>query len=502
MKNSFNLLDEPCIPITSLGLKSLKEIFSNDQLEDIDADPILKIVLMKFFIAITQAVFTPENDEEYFSLKIPEFSKIVVDYLENNRDQFWLYGEKPFLQMNNATLTKRYSFSSLDPHIADGNSTILRSAQIQKTYSNAEKFHLLLKHTTAAFGGKKPDNTIIFEQGYTKNKTGMPGPIVGSNGYLHNFIMADTLLSTIYINILTKEDINKYLPFLQNGVGVPPWEQMPTTEDCPVAKSLKKSLMGWLVPLSRYMWLGEDYVHITEGIQYPSHKEGAVQTSIALSGVGTKNITAKWANSENRPWRSLTAMLSFLGSKDKNSYDCIALTSGIEKSKRLLHQFTVWSGGISTSSNAGEQYVSGQNDYVESEVKFSSNCMNTIFYENFKKEMLWIETLSKKMVYASIMRYYKSFAAKGDLYAAKGANLFWQIAEQKFQGLITALEEESQEKLYDIRKKICSYVNHCYDRYCPNVSSRQLTAWSANKPNLSKYLKELQPKKEDDNGQG
>jgi len=158
--------------------------------------------------------------------------------------------------------------------------------------SDSEKALLLLVLMGFAFGGKKTDNSVVLTPGYTgksndkgKEGTGKPGTNLGFLGYQHHFLTGSSLLESIRLNMLTKDDL-RALPNFPEGVGVPPWERMPEGEDCATARALQKSLMGRLVSLSRFILLDEDGVHYSEGIQYASHKEGGFDPSVAVDRSG------------------------------------------------------------------------------------------------------------------------------------------------------------------------------------------------------------------------
>ena len=80
-------------------------------------------------------------------------------------------------------------------------------------------------------------------------------------------------------------------------------------------------------------------------------------------------------NPEKKPWRQLTALLSFLESEHDSGFECLNLKQGIQRlGDGHVKQFGIWSGGLKVSSNAGEQYVSGGDDCIESETWLEANC--------------------------------------------------------------------------------------------------------------------------------
>lgn len=132
---------------------------------------------------------------------------------------------------------------------------------------------------------------------------------MGNYGLLHSFLTGQSILETVWLNLLTADTVAGAKIFPQ-GVGKTPWEEMPAGEDCPVARALKGSLMGRLVPLARFCLLEENGLHYTEGIVHPNYLEGVLDPSTAGDFSGTKPKML-WADPEKRPWRSLTSLLAF-----------------------------------------------------------------------------------------------------------------------------------------------------------------------------------------------
>src|SRR5690625_3975752 len=99
MENKFNLIDEPWIPIADYGLISLRDIFSNNKYRELGGNPIQKIAIFKLLLAISQAAVTPSDEEAWQALGTEKLAHRCLTYLEKWHDKFYLYGERPFLQM-------------------------------------------------------------------------------------------------------------------------------------------------------------------------------------------------------------------------------------------------------------------------------------------------------------------------------------------------------------------------------------------------------------------
>jgi len=490
IKNRFNLINEPWIPVAGSGLVSLSEIFSNPKLTGLGGNPIQKISVIKLLLAIAQAAYTPKDDEDWKRLGAEGLAKQSLGYLDSKRDLFWLYGKNPFLQMPQVFIANLQSFGALQPYVATGNTTVLMQSQIESPMNDADKASLVLLMMGFALGGKKTDNGIVLSSGYkgkVNNKgrpsTGKPGPSVGFLGFLHTFVTGSSICETIWLNLFSKEDIQNF----QEGVGIPPWEAMPKGEDCVIAQRLKKSYMGRLIPLSRFVLISETGIHYSEGIMHPGYADGSVDMSVAVDFSRAKPKVL-WTDSERRPWRQLTALLSFFDSgSTQKTFDCPQLRIGIQRAKKHLNQIGVWAGGLRISSNAGEQYVSGNDDFVESEVIFNALTLREVWFAHLKNEMGELENLSK-IVYGATLGFFKTQKVDGTEQARQAANLFWQLSERKFQELVNACNDDLGREVKILRREFAGFVNKAYDMYCPKDTSRQIDAWAANKPNLSRYL--------------
>lgn len=492
-ENKFNLINSPWIPIADIGLVSLKQIFSEPAYRALGGNPIQKISLTKLLFAISQAACTPKDDYDWQELGTTGLAEKCLAYLEKWHDHFYLYGEKPFLQIPEIAKATTQNFGAVLPEIATGNTTILNSTQMENALNDAEKAMLIVQLVNFGLGGKKTDNSVVLSANYQgksndkgKPSTGKAGTSLGFMGFLHNFLIGETVLQTLWLNLLTQEQIDD-LPYSQK-LGVAPWEKMPTGENCEVAKQLKNSLMGRLISLSRFCLLNDDGLHYSEGIAHLDYKDNLVDPSVAADFSGKAKVL--WVDTERRPWRFLTALLSFINAS--KGFNCYYLTaSSFRRAHEENLKFGIWSGGLRVSSNAGEQYVSGSDDFVESTVflPLHSEMEESGWFDNLEFEMRELEHLSK-IVYGSTMGYFNDQKSEGKNEAAQATHLFWQLCERRFQDLVYACKEDGKEKRNALRKKFAHFAMTSYNRYCAQDTTRQLNAWAENLPNFGKYLKD------------
>lgn len=74
---------------------------------------------------------------------------------------------------------------------------------------------------------------------------------------------------------------------MKSGIGVPPWESMPLKEVGTEADAYTSSLLGWLVPISRFCRLEDGMVHMTSGVEYPKITTGLCDLSVSTKSVGS-----------------------------------------------------------------------------------------------------------------------------------------------------------------------------------------------------------------------
>lgn len=504
IENRFNLIDEPWIPVADFGRVSLKDIFSNPQLRALGGNPVQKIAVTKLLFAIAQAAATPNDDDEWQQLGWQGMADKCLAYLEQWRDRFYLYGEKPFLQMPGIRSAELKAYGVLSPEVSTGNTTVLTQSQAGQTSSDADKAILVVSQMSFGLSGKKTDNKIVLTPGYQgkqndrgKPASGKAGISIGHMGLLHSFWWGGSVVQSIWLNLLTDEDINTLLMY--PTLGVAPWEQMPTGEDDDVARAMKETLLGRLIPMGKFCLLVSDGIHYTDGIAHAGYLEGKADPTASVD-FSLKKPKAMWVNPDKRPWRELTSLLKFIEVGRAAGFDTPQLRLTIRRVRSLKDAFALWSGGLRVSSNAGEQYASGTDDYVQSEIWLNAELLGSVFLEVLKLEMAQLDGI-KNLLWSSVIRYFrqlsdidKSGSGKAQPFVANQAeratSLFWQLCERKSQNLIHACDGGAESALQrrQLRRVFTDYAIQIFDQLCPNSSARQMDAWALARPNFSKYL--------------
>lgn len=495
MERKFNLIDEPWLPIADVGLVSLRQVFSEPSYRALGGNPVQKIALLKLLLAIGQAACTPEDEDEWETLGVNGLAQHCLTYLEKWHDRFYLYGEQPFLQMPAIAAARLQSYGAVLPEISDGNTTVLQYSQVAHPLNDAEKALLLVTLMSSALSGKKTDNSIVLSPGYKgkSNARGRPSsgkaaPAVAHMGLLHSLLLGQSLGQSLWLNLWNREQLAS-LSLYPLGVGTAPWEKMPEGEACFIAQELQQSLMGRLVPLCRFCLLKEDGLHYSEGIAHADYNGGVFDPTAAVD-TSTKKPKALWTNPEKRPWRELTALLGLLSQQDRRGFECKQVDMGLQRVGEVSPVFSLWSGGLRVSSNAGEQYVSGNDDYVESQVWLNAQALGANWYVTLQSVMTGLDDLVKQL-YGCVLAYFKAQLVDGKNSAALAAHYYWQLCERDFQTLLDHCEqgEEHYVARQRLHQRFASYVHQAYDRYCPQDTARQLDAWAKHRPKLGKYLR-------------
>ncbi|MDN8598844.1 type I-E CRISPR-associated protein Cse1/CasA [Citrobacter sp. S2-9] len=507
MDNRFNLIDEPWLPVTDLGLVSLKEIFSNPTLRVLGGNPVQKIALTKLLLAIAQSAATPDDDDDWQQMGWRGMAEKCLSYLDKWHDRFYLYGDKPFLQMPSVQSAEVKSLGVLSPEISTGNTTVLTETQQEKKASDAEKAITIIVQMGFGLSGKKTDNSVVLTAGYQgkqndkgKPASGKAGIAVGHMGLLHSFWLGDSVVHSVWLNLFTSEDITELVMY--PTLGIPPWEQMPAGEDDEIARALKASLTGRLIPVGKFCLLADDGIHYSDGISHAGYLEGKADPTASVD-FSQKKPKALWVNPGKRPWRELTSLLQFIEQSKVGGYETPQLKLTLKRIKHSADQFAVWSGGLRVSSNAGEQYASGTDNYVQSEMWLSSSLLDSVFLDYLKHEMTQLDDIQKQL-WGAITRYFrqlsdihKSGSGKAQPFVAnlaeKATGTFWQLCERQAQALIdacgpTATGEARLQRL-QLRKTFTDYAIQIFDQLCPASSARQMDAWALARPNFSRYLK-------------
>ena len=488
MNKSFNLIDKPWIPVSLRGEVSLLQVFTDVSIKELSGTVLENLSIFKLLLAISQAAFTPKDDEEWKKTNLEDFGTRVVNYLSKHHDLFDLYSEKPFLQFpilkEKNDPKKILPLRLLLPEVGSSNNPVLTDYNIQNVELDSVKARLLLQQMNFAFGGKKVDQKICLSQGHKKSASGANGVSLGKNGFLHSYYFGNSLLETIFLNLMTQSDIAQVQVY-ESGIGTPPWECMPKGEIDDIAMKLKNSYMGHLVGLNRFCLLQDDSIITTEGINYPSIKDGVADLSVStfIRNFSKKSeIDAVWANPEQKPWRQLSSILSFLHS-NSTIYGCKQIRLPMSRITSKGIPYCIWSLGIQVLSNSGEYYVKQKCDSLSSVIRLPNHEEQlSTWFDTFETEVKSLEHLMMKLR-SSVSGYFKDLSVE-NISTENVERQFWESCNDLSDELIRAC---FLNKSLDFRKKVSSIAENLYNATCDSSTARQILSWSKHQLNLSKY---------------
>jgi len=483
----FNLIEDGWIPIPGEhDLQSLRNVFTRTELKGPGGNPVEKIVILRLLLAIAHAAVELPDRKAWLELTPEKLANKCLAYLEQWHDRFNLYGERPFLQFPALAKGTLSSIAATQVSVATGNKVVLTSWNVARDCDDAGKVLVLLRQSCFGCSGKRYDQDIALAPGLVKKSTGKSGTLTGFQGYLHSYLLGDTFLETVRNNLLCTGEIAEFNVF-PGGVGRPFWEEMPVSESCRRATELLSTYQGQLFPLDKFLLLKDDGIVMTDGIAYPTHKTGLADPALTLWTDG-KDGKALWCSTEKKPWRELVALLGFLDVQQgrKTPWLLYCGLAGLAKSDAGTRAF--WTGGMRVSSNAGEQYLSGTDDYVESVFRISvSGSMNTRFCTF--RSMIEVLDYYARMLYGAVSGYYRELQSVQGEIASGAVRKFWELLEQRSQGIIDLAfsdETDQEEAIAAEQKRWRKMGLRIYNEACPNVTARQLTAWVKCTPNFKK----------------
>ncbi len=502
MNERFNLVDEPWIPVVGHPRVSLKEIFSNPDLKALRGNAIQKLALLKLFLAVAQRAYTPLDDNEWQTSGSSVLAERCIRYLEERRDLFWLYGSNPFLQRPDLKNKKNLKgenipVSSLGrdylPDLASENDSILIESQREQKLTDAQKAVFIITLMNYSLGGKRVAKNIPpWTEGYTGKSTSAKGaPSIGNyEGYLSSHLIGSSIIETVWINLLTRTQLEKF-PKWKHDRMIPPWEEMPKGEDDERARELKSSYMATLLAMSRFVLLKDDGIMYTEGLQYPSHKEGWRETFMTYSSGGK----ILWCNLAKKPWRNLPALVSASFSSGSSEFFCPQISLLLLRTRTVLDIVGIWSGGLKVRTTAGDTSVKQSDDYIDTHIFLATDNLGDSWYISLTEEMLALEKLSKSLWSAS-NKYFEEMGREKSTLKKKHSekktlldnvlNMFWELCEHKSQDLVKYCNDT--RKMKTIRRTFSDYAIDAYNKYCPRDTSKQLIAWAKHRSFIYSYL--------------
>lgn len=325
-----NLVTDPWIPVLHRNgdrrLVSLHQVFTEGgDYADLAVRPHERIALMRLLIAVAQAALDGPKDIGEWDKALQQLPNAASLYLQKWKDLFELFhAERPFLQLTKLTKPPKknkesdkedddeavISVSKLNFALATGNNTTLFDHGANSSESRSFPLSalplMLLTFQCFSPGG------LIAQLQWGKHQTSKSSKHAPCTpgSMLHAFIRRPTVIETVHVNLLTREDVAQHWP--DGGWGKPIWEWIPTSwDDVKPIGNATQTYLGRLVPLSRFVEIKRDgaFMLLGNGFDYPSFPEVSAEPSATVVLRKKGESRGLLGAGEKAIWRELSALI-------------------------------------------------------------------------------------------------------------------------------------------------------------------------------------------------
>ena len=496
-----NLTLNPWIPIIGADGRqrsvSMQDLFASAQeIRDLAVKPHEKIALLRLLICITQAALDGPKDSDAWETCCSMIPSEARRYL--NRPEicaaFELFGEGPrFLQVPGLKSAKeeasKVPATKLDITIASpANPTIFDNAATMDREVSSERLALTLMccqcfSTSGTIGVAKWNDKPT-----PGNGSSLHAPCIPS-GMLHAFLIGESLLKTIWLNLIDKEFAQDV--FGKLGFGKPVWEQMVVRENDKEAKNnATATYLGRMMPLARSIRLADNRrsIILANGLPYPQWP--VFREPAATFVKEGEEYTWIGASAARGIWRELSAItVKRLGNKDAVSGP-LALRNAPEKTPiklwigALLPHPTKSALIIDLFESAycvppGMLHKKGQQLYEEG-VKLAEGWASGLSYSI---QCYWLLRSKSQQPGVSVSKLYadatKALKNQVRKQAASGEQHFWTAIEQHVPVLLKLAdkpEEAGDLKMSAWGVAVKKAAEASFEFACPHQTPRQIQA--------------------------
>lgn len=465
---------------------SLLDVFEQgDQISDLAVRPHERIALMRLLICIAQAALDGPADYDEWKACLPKLAPAATNYLNKWKAAFELFGDGPrFLQV--AALEKGMAkeddvayVAKLDIQLAAGSTTTLfdNSGSGERSFGPDELALILISFQNFSPGGTL---SITSWNGIkTKLAGNKPGPSIAGR-MLHAFRWSSTSLrKTIWLNMVTKEQAEMH----DTSWGLPIWEKMPQAPDDKNAENNAiQTYMGRLVPLSRFVKLDSDRIHVNwgAGFQYPPFgEEGCADPFATIYRVKTKFKNDALALLNVSPgkaiWRDLHAITVIR--KDENS-----IGGPWVLCNHTGEKFELYAAGVAYDpQNIAKLIGIYDSRYHVPAVMYEDQDRNRLYRTGVALADGWSSRIK------SAIEFYKKKMDLAMVSFSNAAAHYWTAVEQSVPDLF-AITANPHELFPDGAtqpnwsatcwgRALARHAREAYDLACPRQTPRQLQAY-------------------------
>ena len=470
-----NLTHDPWMPVIAADgrqrLVSLQEAFASaHEIRDLSVKPHEKIALLRLLICITQvALDGPKNSDAWQSSR-EGIQTAVKNYLEKWQSAFEMFGEGPrFLQVPGLKAAKEEGegnpATKLDLTLASGNNASLfdNAAGNPRAVDAGRLALTLLAFQCFSPGGRigvaKWNGADTAGKGSSNHAPCTPSSM------LHTFLHGPSLLDTIHLNLLNKEEASD---LGTKGWGRPVWE-LPVTKagDKEAIANATGSYLGRLVPLSRAIRLDAEgrQMILANGLDYPLvpvFREPAATMVQRDDGPAVLGMTLG---------RSIWRQLSSITVKRRATSDPVAGPLALRNFDGS-ESCTLWIGALATDKAKIEDVVEAAYDVPAGMFRDAGR---KLYEEGVAFAGLWQEAVSKSVkAYAGTMKL-----DPGPYDRAR--HHFWTMIEQYVPILLKLAdkpEEAGDLKVSEWGKRAKEAAHAAFEFACPHQTPRQIQAYA------------------------
>jgi CRISPR system Cascade subunit CasA len=482
-----NLIGDPWLPVIFFDdtqeLISLQALFEDgDRIRDLALTPPQRVAVMRFLICVAQRSLDGPKDESDWLSCNHNIALSCLDYLAKNVDFFDLTGIKPFMQVPNLESDKPALLDKLDFRLASGNNaTVFDQAASPTGRVHPHAWGILNLLTFLNFSPGGLISQAKWDQ-KTTDRTSFAAPCIQA---AHTFINSSNILQTLWLNLLTREDVTKS----GHKWGQPTWELFPSSlEDKQAAINATQTYLGRLVPLTRLIKLqqGEEGYLAANVFLGASPKSWSFEHLPAYREPSTTVVIVKRNNKEEHAymrlsldkhiWRDLGAVLSV--AQSVTSVGGPKAISRLQQRPDILsdEMISVWVGGLVARQASLE-------DTVEWRLQIPVYALNSQALLHYQSGVSLANDAEGKIRWA-IETYLAEFKAytgtdkrsrsQRDSICNKAATFYWQRLDQRYEVLLN-----NPTDLSAWRTIVRNAMYDAYSKSCPHNTARQIQAFVA-----------------------